>query len=74
MDTTEKEQKAQMKITMLGTGEAVVTKCYNTCFIIDDAGRYFMVDGGGGIRYCVSSALPDMTRHRSGRFLLPISM
>ena len=48
MDTTEKEQKAQMKITMLGTGEAVVTKCYNTCFIIDDAGRYFMVDGGGG--------------------------
>lgn len=37
-----------MKITMLGTGNASVTECYNTCFLIDDNGRYFMVDGGGG--------------------------
>ena len=37
-----------MKLTMLGTGDALVTECYNTCFIIDDKGQLFMVDGGGG--------------------------
>ncbi len=37
-----------MKLTMLGTGNALVTECYNTCFILDDNGPYFMVDGGGG--------------------------
>ncbi len=25
-----------MKITMLGTGNALVTECYNTCFVIED--------------------------------------
>ena len=34
---------------MLGTGHAVVTECYNTCFLIgDDTGR-LLVDTGGGI-------------------------
>ena len=37
-----------MEISMLGTGNALVTECYNTCFVIDDGGKYFMVDGGGG--------------------------
>lgn len=37
-----------MNITMLGTGNALVTECYNTCFIISDENRHFMVDGGGG--------------------------
>ena len=37
-----------MKITMLGTGNALVTECYNTCFVMEDNGKYFMVDGGGG--------------------------
>ncbi len=36
-----------MKLTMLGTGNALVTECYNTCFILDDNRQYFMVDGGG---------------------------
>ena len=30
-----------MKLTMLGTGNAVVTECYNTCFVIEDEGQYF---------------------------------
>ena len=38
-----------MKLTMLGTGRAVVTECYNTCFVLHEEGRYFLVDGGGGI-------------------------
>ncbi len=37
-----------MKITMLGTGNALVTKYYNTCFILSDNDRHFLVDGGGG--------------------------
>lgn len=37
-----------MKITMLGTGNALVTECYNTCFVIEDNEKYFMVDDGGG--------------------------
>ena len=37
-----------MKLTMLGTGNAVVTECYNTCFVLEDDGQYLMVDGCGG--------------------------
>ena len=38
-----------MKITMLGTGHALVTRCYNTCFIIsNDDNKNFLVDSGGG--------------------------
>lgn len=33
---------------MLGTGNALVTDCYNTCFVIEDDKKYFLVDGGGG--------------------------
>ena len=36
------------KITMLGTGSAMVTKCYNTCFTISNDTEYFLVDSGGG--------------------------
>lgn len=40
-----------MKLTMLGTGNAVVTECYNTCFVLEDEertqeDRYLLVDGG----------------------------
>ena len=37
-----------MKITMLGTGNASATECYNTCFILEENSRRFLVDGGGG--------------------------
>ena len=37
-----------MKLTILGTGNATVTECYNTCFVISDNDCHFMVDGGGG--------------------------
>lgn len=37
------------KLIVLGTGNASVTKCFNTCFLIQDVnGNYFMVDAGGG--------------------------
>jgi len=36
-----------MKLTILGTGHAMVTECYNTCFVLSDGSRHFLVDGGG---------------------------
>ena len=37
-----------LTLTMLGTGHATVTKCYNTCFLLQNQEEYFMVDAGGG--------------------------
>lgn len=37
-----------MKIQMLGTGNAMVTNCYNTCFMMEQSGEYLLVDAGGG--------------------------
>ena len=37
-----------MELTMLGTGSALVTECYNTCFVLHESNQYFLVDGGGG--------------------------
>lgn len=36
------------QIIMLGTGNAIVTKCYNTCFILRTAKTMLLVDAGGG--------------------------
>ncbi len=38
----------QAKLTILGTGNALVTRCFNTCFIIHHEGEKLMVDAGGG--------------------------
>lgn len=35
-------------INILGTGCAMVTKCYNTCFTLSDGEEHFLVDTGGG--------------------------
>lgn len=37
-----------MELIMLGTGNAVATECYNTCFVLENNNEYFLVDGGGG--------------------------
>ncbi len=42
-----------MKITMLGTGNALVTEVFNTCYVLIDEDmpldkKYFLVDAGGG--------------------------
>lgn len=39
-----------MKLTILGTGNATVTECYNTCFAMSENGKHFLVDCGGGNR------------------------
>lgn len=36
------------KLIFLGTGNAHVTKCYNTCFIYEENGHFFLTDAGGG--------------------------
>ena len=37
-----------MKITILGTGNAQVTECYNTCYVLSSEEGSLLVDGGGG--------------------------
>lgn len=37
-----------MKLTMLGTGNASVIKCYNSCFLLTENENHILVDGGGG--------------------------
>lgn len=36
------------KIHILGTGSAMVTKCYNTCFTLSKDDEHFLIDAGGG--------------------------
>ncbi|MDO4297133.1 MAG: MBL fold metallo-hydrolase [Lachnospiraceae bacterium] len=36
------------ELIILGTGNANVTKCYNTCFAVKCEEEYFLVDAGGG--------------------------
>jgi len=38
------------RLHVLGTGHAMVTHCYNTCFAIERDGDWFLVDAGGGNR------------------------
>jgi len=35
-------------LIVLGTGNAMVTKCYNTCFALKNGSDYVLVDAGGG--------------------------
>ena len=47
----DKRGKIQMKeetLILLGTGNATVTRCFNTCFAIKRGEEYFLVDTGGG--------------------------
>ncbi len=37
-----------MELVLLGTGHAMVTRCYHTCFALGGGERYFLVDAGGG--------------------------
>lgn len=37
-----------MKLHVLGTGHATVTKNYNTCFVMENENKYLLVDAGGG--------------------------
>ena len=36
------------ELILLGTGNATVTRCFNTCFVIKRGEEYFLVDTGGG--------------------------
>ena len=38
-----------MELIMLGTGNAFVTECYNTCFVLKENQKCILVDGGGGV-------------------------
>ena len=43
-----------MRLTMLGTGNALVTEVYNTCFVIENENQYLLVDvGTDGINFTI---------------------
>lgn len=45
----EKIQKdRRVRLVVLGTGTAMVTHYFNTCFVLDDGEQYFLTDAGGG--------------------------
>ena len=50
------ERNKAMKITFLGTGNAQATACYNTCFVMEEAGRCLLVDGGGGVNFAAMAS------------------
>lgn len=37
-----------MNLILLGTGNAMVTRCYNTCFALQNGAELLLVDAGGG--------------------------
>ncbi|HWP51864.1 MAG TPA: MBL fold metallo-hydrolase, partial [Clostridia bacterium] len=36
------------ELIVLGTGNAMVTRCFNTCFALRFGQEYFLIDSGGG--------------------------
>lgn len=52
------------QLYVFGTGNAAVTRCYNTCFAIEKDGEFFMTDAGGGngILGILQDMDVDMTR------------
>ncbi len=42
------KNEGECRLTMLGTGNAAVTKCYNTCFLLHTGKAVLLVDAGGG--------------------------
>ena len=55
-----------MKLTILGTGNATVTRCYNTCFALHKGGDFLLVDAGGGngiLRQLADAQLPLTRLH-----------
>lgn len=40
--------KLQTTLTLLGTGHALVTECFNTCYLIESGDSRLLIDTGGG--------------------------
>lgn len=55
------------KLTVLGTGNAMVTQCYNTCFALQEGSEAVLVDAGGGngilIQLKKAGIKPTQIRH-----------
>ena len=54
-------------LIVLGTGNALATRCYNTCFAIENsAGQVLLVDAGGGngiLRQLQSAKIDEAAIH-----------
>jgi hypothetical protein len=57
-------------ITMLGTGNALATRCYNTCFTLHGEKGVLLVDAGGGNGILTQMAASVL----SGRRAVPLDL
>lgn len=56
------------KLIVLGTGHALTTKCYNTCFALTQGYEYILVDAGGGngiLRMLEKAQIPVSSIHNA---------
>ena len=63
-----------MKMNVLGTGFALATKNYNTCFALEENGSLFLVDGAAEIRFSDSWNSPSWTGEMFTTSSSPTSM
>ena len=48
LNTACSPENEKMELVILGTGNAMVTRCYNTCFAFRSAAGCYLIDAGGG--------------------------
>jgi Metal-dependent hydrolases of the beta-lactamase superfamily III len=56
------------KLIVLGTGHALTTKCYNTCFVLTHENEYILIDAGGGngiLRILEEAEIPVANIHNA---------
>lgn len=56
------------QLILLGTGNAMVTHCYNTCFVLGTDDNYFLVDAGGGntiLKQLLEADIPISSIHHA---------
>ena len=53
-----------MELTMLGTGSALVTECFNTCYVFEENDQYFLVDAAEAMKYSNASKTTISTIER----------
>ncbi len=58
------------RLHVLGTGNAAVTRCYNTCFALETKGEYILCDAGGGNGILRQLKAANIPLHQIHHFIL----
>ena len=60
------------QLTAIGTGFAIASKCYTTCFTISDGNEHFMIDTGGGSGVLTNLEKLDISYNQVHHIFCPI--